>query len=105
MALWVLFVLMWPIVVLILLLLLSSDFNITVDTIDFSIPTWFYVVDLINPVTLYTRLIGLTISSTTQLSIVSMPEFYSTELMVGLMAIWMVILLVLSWMKFRLTDI
>jgi len=104
-ALWVLFVLMWPIVVLILLLLLFSDFNITVDTFDFSIPTWFYVVDLINPVTLYTRLIGLTISSTTQLSIVPMHEFYSTELMVGLMALWIVILLVLSWIKFRLTDI
>ena len=106
---WIIFAIFWPIITVILMVLVFSD--ITLDPtapaseISFSIPSWLYAVDLLNPITEYSRLLSLSISSVADFNTIPMPDFYSTELMIGLLFLWTLVMLFISWIRFRYTDI
>jgi ABC-type transport system involved in multi-copper enzyme maturation permease subunit len=108
-AFWVVFAIFWPVIITILIFVVFSDItsNITpsLGDISYSIPSWLYAVDLFNPITEYSRLITLAIGSAADYNVIPMPDFYSAELMIGLLFFWTSIMLFISWIKFRYTDI
>ena len=108
-AFWVVFAIFWPVITGILIFIVFSDItsNITptIGDITYSIPSWLYAIDLFNPITEYSRLISLAIGSAANFEIIPMPDFYSIELMIGLLSLWTIIMLFISWIRFKYTDI
>ncbi|MBU0497624.1 MAG: ABC transporter permease [Candidatus Thermoplasmatota archaeon] len=103
---WVVFIWIWPLITTIMIFSLYSSF-LEKATLSFSIPTWFYIVDLFSPVTVYDRLITLTISPnlTGDLGAIPIPSFYSAELMVGLLMLWIGSVMVCGLFRFHRMDI
>ena len=106
---WVVFAIFWPIITSIVIFLVFSDIiaNPTspITDITYSIPSWLYAVDLFNPITEYSRLLTLSIGSAADFNVIPMPDFYSAELMVGLMFVWIFVMMFISWFRFRYIDI
>ena len=80
------------------------------DIVSGIVPDWYYLLDLINPMSVYTALVFLNISggsptfgsTTPQLQY---PEFYSSGLMVLILLIWIVCFAALSYWRFSKKDI
>ena len=104
---WTLFVFIWPIITTILIFTQFSSFSFTADDLSYSIPSWFYAVDLFNPITVYDRLVTLAVTSLAEFngSLIPMPSFYTSGLMIGLLGIWIVALLCIGWFRFQHIDI
>ncbi len=103
---WVVFIWIWPLITTIMIFSLYSSF-LAETTLSFSIPSWFYVVDLFSPVTVYDRLITLTISPNLSgdIGAIPIPSFYTTELMVMLLLLWIAIVLICGLFRFHRMDI
>jgi Cu-processing system permease protein len=73
------------------------------------IPSWYYTIDLINPISVYSSLIYLNIKpvATFQQSFipVNYPDFYSNGLMIGIFLLWIVVFIYLAYWKFNRRDI
>ena len=74
------------------------------------VPDWYYLLDLINPMSVYAALVFLNVglsfptgsASTPQLQY---PEFYTSGLMVFILFLWIVVFFALSYWRFSKKDI
>lgn len=106
---WILFMpLVWS--------LIMAAIGITFNVIDLenlqsiSIPTWYYIIDMINPLQIYSYLVSLNVptvlSSQSDLaSTFTYPSFITIPLTTLLLFLWIVICMVLSYWKFSNNDI
>ena len=71
------------------------------------VPDWYYALNLINPLSVYSTLVSLNVGpvSTIEGISISYPDFYSSILMTFILLIWIVGFLVLTFWKFDRSDI
>ncbi len=90
-------------------ILFSSVGFESVFTGNFSIPEWYYGVQLINPITVYQTLIGLTVGpvATTieQTVTTTYPDYYSSGLMILILGLWVILFQLFAYIRFRTIDI
>jgi Cu-processing system permease protein len=105
--LWFLFNIILPIV-LVGLLATTIDFT----TIDIEsqliVPDWYHVLNLFNPISVYSILIGITIApvqSSTGAGFIPTPSWYSTSLLLGVLFTWIVVFFILTIWRFHQKDI
>jgi Cu-processing system permease protein len=102
--LWFLFIIILPIVFVGLLATAINLLNIAQE----SIPTWYYVLELFNPVSVYSALIGITIgpvSSMTGEGNVPYPSWYSPGLLLGVLVVWILLFFILASWRFNQKDV
>ncbi|MDG6219691.1 MAG: ABC transporter permease subunit, partial [Candidatus Thermoplasmatota archaeon] len=72
-------------------------------------PDWYFVIDLINPMSVYTALVFLNIGGTTSPDFsgfqLQYPEFYSSGLMVLILLAWIIGFFALSYLRFKNKDV
>lgn len=72
------------------------------------IPEWYYSLQLINPISVYSTLVVLNVEAvtSTQSGIeISYPQYYTSELMIIILLIWVTLFLFLSFWRFKIKDI
>ncbi len=97
---WFIFVILWPVILIGVLIAIGGNGNQTYNQ--------YFALDLINPITPFSKILDLNIGSmSTTLSIygIDYPSFYTSELMVGILLIWIIIPLLLTFLVFRKKDI
>jgi len=102
--LWFLFNMILPLVFVGIMIASTSLEKITSG----SFPEWYYILELINPLSVYSALISLNVGpvSTMQGAIsFSYPSFYSSGLMILILIIWIVSFLLLAFWRFNKSDI
>jgi len=70
------------------------------------LPSWYHILTLLNPLSVYTIFNTLALGITTQGELISsFPEFFSSGLMIFLLLLWIVIFLFLAYWRFNKKDI
>ena len=81
------------------------------DIIAGNVPEWYYGVQLINPMSAYSALVSLNVGNMDTISTgtggvqLHYPEFYTSGLMLAIIAIWIVSFLALAYWRFYKKDI
>jgi Cu-processing system permease protein len=105
--LWFLFTIILPIVFVGLLATTIDFTKITVNT-TLTVPEWYYVLMLFNPIDVYSSLISVTIkpiSSSLGAGLIPNPSWYSPGLLLGVLLIWIVVFFVLAAWRFNRKDV
>jgi len=104
--LWFLFTIILPIV-FVGLLATTIDFSKITTVTSLTIPEWYYVLILFNPIDVYSSLIGVTIKpvSSSIAGLVPNPSWYSPGLLLGVLIIWIVVFFVLAAWRFNRKDV
>jgi ABC-type transport system involved in multi-copper enzyme maturation permease subunit len=105
--LWFLFNIILPIVFVGLLATTIDFTQITTESI-LTVPDWYFVLNLFNPISVYSSLIGITIGpvqSSTGSGLIPNPSWYSTDLLVGVLFAWIVVFFILAVWRFQRKDI
>jgi Cu-processing system permease protein len=105
--LWFLFTIILPIVFVGLLATTIDFTKITMDT-TLTVPEWYYVLQLFNPIDVYSSLIGVTIrpvSSSLGAGLIPSPSWYSPGLLLGVLIIWIVVFFILAAWRFNRKDV
>ncbi len=105
--LWFLFNIILPIV---FVGLLATSIDFTQITVQSTIhaPDWYFVLNLSNPISVYSTLIGLAIGpvqSTTGANLIPNPSWYSTGLLLGVLVVWIIVFFILAVWRFQRKDI
>ena len=105
--LWFLFNIILPIV---FVGLLATSIDFTQITVQSTIhaPDWYFVLNLFNPISVYSTLIGLAIGpvqSATGANLIPNPSWYSTGLLLGVLVVWIVVFFALAVWRFQRKDI
>ena len=103
---WFLFALIWQMILGVILVFTSSLEEIESTH---SVPDWYHVLQLFNPLQTYSTLVSLNISSTmtTPGDIASFfyPSYYSSELMALILIVWIITFFFLAFWRFKQRDI
>ncbi|MBN2603449.1 MAG: ABC transporter permease [Candidatus Thermoplasmatota archaeon] len=79
------------------------------DILEGTVPEWYYGIQLINPMSVYSALVTLNVegvlSSASGAVQIQYPSFYTTWLMVLILFVWIVGFLLLSYQRFNKKDI
>ena len=75
------------------------------DIINGYAPDWYYVLQLINPTSVYSALVSLNVGLDLMGTVEKYPAFYTTELLVTVLIIWITVFLILTFWRFRRKDI
>jgi len=75
------------------------------DIINGNAPDWYYVLQLINPTSVYSALVSLNVGLELMETVGEYPTFYTTELLVTVLIIWITVFLMLTFWRFRRKDI
>jgi len=75
------------------------------DIINGNVPDWYYVLQLINPTSVYSALVSLNVGLDLMGTVEKYPAFYTTELLVTVLIIWITVFLILTFWRFRRKDI
>jgi ABC-type transport system involved in multi-copper enzyme maturation permease subunit len=105
--LWFLFNIILPIV-FVGLLATTIDFTQITTASILTVPDWYFVLNLFNPISVYSSLIGITIGpvqSSTGSGLIPNPSWYSTDLLVGVLFAWIVVFFILAVWRFQRKDI
>ena len=105
--LWFLFNIILPVVAF-GLLMTSIDIMSLTEQSRLVAPDWYHIVNLLNPITVYSAAITMTIGpvqSSTGAGIIPNPPWYSTGLLLGMMLLWIVVFFVLAAWRFHKKDI
>ena len=98
---WIIYMpILWTIIMGIILFATTSYSDI----IRSSIPDWYYAINLINPQTIYSSIVSINIIEVADVSY-SYPSFYNNTILLGLMAIWIIIPLVIAYFMFNRRDV
>ncbi len=97
---WFLFQIILPIVFIGILVANSDILDITNN-----VPDWYHVINLFNPLQVYTYLINLSTGLSMNSITIPFPEYYSTLLMTSILLAWIIIFMFLSYLKFNRRDI
>jgi len=105
--LWFLFNIILPIV---FIGLLATTIDLTRITIESTLkaPDWYFALNLFNPISVYSSLIGLTIGpvqSSTGSGFIPNPSWYTTGLLLGVLVTWIIVFFILAVWRFRRKDI
>lgn len=105
--LWFLFNIILPVVVFGLLI---TSINIMTITEQSSLiaPDWYHVANLLNPISVYSSVITMTIGpvqSSTGAGLIQNPSWYSPGLLLGVMLLWIVVFFVVAAWRFQRKDI
>jgi Cu-processing system permease protein len=105
---WFFFVIIWRLV-LGTLLVITSVFENLENIESFSIPDWYYAINIINPLEAYSQLISLNIGPIRNMQLditnLSLPSFYTNEIMLGILFIWIILLILFTFLMFKRKDI
>ncbi|RLI66262.1 MAG: hypothetical protein DRO67_01395 [Candidatus Asgardarchaeum californiense] len=102
---WFLFVVLWGLIMSGLLIASGASIE---GLLSGSLPDWYYAIQLFNPISVYSSLVSLNVgpvSATQQGFPISYPSFYSSELMLLILIVWIVLFLFLAFWKFSRSDI
>ncbi len=100
--LWFFFTMIWGIIILGVAFLFSNIETIAKD----GIPTWYYAINIINPISAYGTLVSLNVGSvSTSLPQQTFPSFYSSWLMIAILALWILCSLLLAYVFFKKKDL
>jgi ABC-type transport system involved in multi-copper enzyme maturation permease subunit len=105
--LWFLFNIILPIV-FVGLLTTTIDFTQVTTESTLAIPEWYFVLNLFNPISVYSSLIGITIGpvqSSTGSGLIPNPSWYSTGLLMGVSLAWIIVFFILAVWRFQRKDI
>lgn len=104
--LWFLFNIILPIV-FIGLLATTIDFSSVLNE-TLVIPDWYYVLSFINPIAVYSSLIGITIGpvqSSIDAGMIPYPSWYSPGLLLGVLVLWIIVFFSVAVWRFQQKDI
>lgn len=103
--LWFLFSIIWRFIVGAVLIFTTTSEEIG----SFSLPDWYFGLQIFNPLDAYSALVSLNIGSimTLQQEIgdIIFPSFYTSEVMVLILFIWLVVSFLLAFWRFKQRDI
>jgi Cu-processing system permease protein len=103
---WFLFAIIWQLIIGVIIVFTSSLEEIE-STL--SIPDWYFVIQLFNPLHAYSTLVSLNISQTmidpNNISSVFYPSYYSSELMILILIAWIIIFFLIAFWRFKRKDI
>jgi len=105
--LWFLFNIILPIV-LVGLLMTTIDFTQITMASTITVPDWYFVLNLFNPISVYSTLITLAIApvqTSTGSGLIPNPSWYSTGLLLGVLVVWVIVFFTLSVWRFQRKDI
>ena len=105
--LWFLFNIILPIV-FVGLLATTIDFTTATMESQFIAPDWYHVLNLFNPISVYSTLITITIGpvqSSTGAGFIPNPSWYSTSLLLGVLLLWIFVFFILAIWRFQQKDI
>ena len=105
--LWFLFNIILPIV-FVGLLATTIDFSTITTESQIIVPDWYHFLNLFNPISVYSTLIGITIGpvqSSTGAGYIPNPSWYSTGLLLGVLFVWIFVFLILAVWRFQRKDI
>jgi Cu-processing system permease protein len=105
--LWFLFNIILPIVFVGLLATTIDFTQITMQT-TIKAPDWYFVLNLCNPISVYSTLITLAIGpvqSSTGSGFIPNPSWYSTGLLLGVLLAWIIVFYILAVWRFQRKDI
>jgi Cu-processing system permease protein len=105
--LWFLFNIILPIV-FVGLLATTIDFTQITMQSTLIVPEWYYVINLFNPISVYSSLISITIGpvqSSTGSGFIPNPSWYSTGLLLGVLLAWIIVFFILAIWMFQRKDI
>jgi ABC-type transport system involved in multi-copper enzyme maturation permease subunit len=105
--LWFLFNIILPIV-FVGLLVTTIDFTQVTTESTLTAPNWYFALNLLNPITVYSSLIGITIGpvqSSTGSGLIPNPSWYSTNLLIGVLLAWIIVFFILAVRRFQRKDI
>jgi Cu-processing system permease protein len=105
--LWFLFNIILPIVFVGLLATTIDFTKITMET-TLIVPDWYHGLNLFNPISVYSSLIGITIGpvqSSTGSGFIPNPSWYSSGLLMGVMLTWIVVFFTLAVWRFQRKDV
>lgn len=101
---WFLFTMIWSIVISGIAFILVDSTSIMSD----GFPDWFFMADMINPLSSYNALVTINIEAVSNLSqqfIGSYPEYYTTPLLTFILLLWILVFLFLSIRIFKNRDV
>jgi len=97
---WFLFNIILPIIFIGILVANSDIIDITTNA-----PDWYHLINLFNPLQVYTNLINLGTGLSIDSIPVAIPEYFSTYLMAFILALWTIFFMLISYLKFNRRDI
>jgi Cu-processing system permease protein len=105
--LWFLFQIILPLVVF---GLLATNIDITQITIGqtLKVPTWYHIVELGNPISVYSSLLTISlgpVSSTSAATMIPAPTWYSSGLLIGVILVWIAVFFFFTYWRFNRKDI
>jgi ABC-type transport system involved in multi-copper enzyme maturation permease subunit len=73
------------------------------------IPDWYYGLQLINPLSAYSGLVSVNVKAVGNMAVegvdISYPSFYTSWLMILILAIWIIVSIFLAFWRFNEKDI
>jgi Cu-processing system permease protein len=105
--LWFLFNIILPIV-FVGLLMTTIDFSEITMTSTITAPDWYFVLNLFNPISVYSTLITLAIGpvqTSTGSGFIPNPSWYSTGLLLTILVVWIIVFFILAVWRFQRKDI
>ncbi|MCX6670820.1 MAG: ABC transporter permease subunit [Euryarchaeota archaeon] len=105
--LWFLFNIILPIVFVGLLATTIDFTQITMES-TLKAPDWYFVLNLFNPISVYSTLITITIApvqSSTGSGFIPNPSWYSSGLLLGVLVSWIIVFFILAVWRFQRKDI
>jgi Cu-processing system permease protein len=99
---WFLFNIILPIIFIGLLAASSDIVNIVNNA-----PDWYHILNLFNPLQVYTFLVTLNVGPALSLNNITItyPDYYSNSLMIIILLAWITIFMMISYLKFKNIDI
>jgi len=97
---WFLFNIILPIVFIGILVANSDIIDLTNN-----VPDWYHIINLFNPLQVYSYLINLSTGLSMNSIPIAIPEYYSTYLMTFILLVWIIIFMFVSYLKFNRRDI
>ena len=99
---WIIFMpILWSLIMAMMLFASTSMEKITAGII----PDWFYAINLINPQSAYSGLVSTNIVRLPEATTAAPPSFYNNGVFLSIMAIWIIVPLILSYLFFKRRDV
>lgn len=99
---WIIFMpILWSLIMAMILFASTSMEKITAGII----PDWFYAINLINPQSAYSGLVSINIVQLPEATTAAPPSFINNGVLLSILAIWIIVPLILSYLLFKRRDV
>ncbi len=101
--LWFLFAMIWGVI---LVGIVIANYGIdTLSNEDWTAPTWYYIISMINPISSFQLLVSLNIASISTEMPGVLPTFYTTPIIATVLILWILIPLIVAYILFQRKDL